>query len=114
MKRRIPVGQLDTSYEPRDFTASPLSGSADNASGVVLGPMTTGRWLITAQQDAYWLRGTSTLAGTDVDVDEATPTLSNPIYGGQFIEIDVTGSSDNYVAFRTAAGTALVQAIKQY
>jgi hypothetical protein len=92
----------------------PEVGSADNSTGDVLGPLTAGRWALKASQDCYFTRGDDTLAGTDVKVDESTPDTDVPLFGGEVHEIVVEhgDSSYNHVGFRTAAGTALVWAIK--
>jgi hypothetical protein len=100
--------QYDFSGEPEVGTGSP--------TGVVLGPLAVGRWILHSRIECYFARGSSTLAVGSVKVDEsATPDTSMPIAANAYIPIDVTGSTNNYVAFKSKSGgsTGLVFAMPQ-
>ena len=85
------------------FLTAPECDIVDT-TGCVIGPLAIGRYVVKSSVDCYWLRGASTLAVTDVLVDESTPSVSNQFFGGDAYEIDVTGSSDNYIAFKSPTG----------
>ena len=73
-------------------------------TGDVIGPLANGRWIIYSEVRTYFKRGGSTLAVGDVLVDETTPSTSMPIAAGAYIPIDVTGSANNYIAFKSKSG----------
>jgi hypothetical protein len=88
------------------YTATPLFGTV-SPTGVVLGPLIIGEWEIACDVDCYWVRGDSSLAVGDVNVDESTPTLSNKIFGGYTKIIDVVAAdadAQDYVAFKSVSG----------
>lgn len=99
----MPQVRRNLTDSPATFVGSPTSDVVD-PTGFVAGPLGIGRWLIFSSVDCYFLRGTSSLAVGDVKVDEATPDLSHPITGGTYLQIDVTGSNDNYIAFKSISG----------
>ena len=96
------------------FTASCVADVVDT-TGVLLGPLSVGRWLLHSKTACYWKRGASTLVATGVLVDESTPSVDNPIENGDYIPIDVTDATDNYVGAKLASGGSqgLLIAMKQ-
>ncbi|HHE72220.1 MAG TPA: hypothetical protein ENL34_08090 [Chloroflexi bacterium] len=114
-----------TTKNPRDLSVAlvkreggkiePECDSADNTTGCVLGPLAKGKWVLKASADVYWTRGASGITGADVKVDEATPDTDMPLFGtdaGYEIIVE-QGDTDNYIAFRTNAGTAICWAIPE-
>lgn len=86
------------------YIATPKSHTCDT-TGCVIGPLTAGRWTIASAIDCYWTRGDSTIAVTDVLVDESSENgTSNAIFAKSFIDIDVIVDSDEYLAFKSPSG----------
>lgn len=90
------------------FTVDPTSKLVDNTTGATVLNLAVGRWRIKANQEVYFLQGDNTIVAGDVSVDEATPDTSHAIYGGETVEFDVTDTTNNSIALKTNAGTALV------
>lgn len=86
------------------FEGNPIPGICTPTGIAGIGPMTPGRWVIHSRIECYFKRGASTVAAADVLVDETAPSTSQPIAANAYIPIDVTGSTDNYVAFKSKSG----------
>lgn len=85
------------------FTADPISDIVD-ATGCVLTATSTGRYYLYSQVPCYFLQGPSVVVG-DVNVDEATPDVSNPLPEFTYIECVVTSLTvDHKFAMKTIAG----------
>lgn len=91
-------------YSNRYYFEGNATTKNTSPTGVVAGPLTNGRWIIYSDVRTYFKRGDSTLAVGDVLVDETTPSTSMPISAGAYIPIDVTGSTNNYIAFKSKSG----------
>lgn len=87
-----------------------------DGTGVVVGPLTAGKYYLkTKGESIYYLQGNNTLAVGDVLVDEATPSTSFPLdFYDSRVPIEVTGATNNYIAFKRAAtaSNALVWIVK--
>ena len=95
--------------------STPLCDIADNAAGALFGALAKGKYIVTTSEDVYWTRGPSTLLGTDVLVDEATPSTDMPLRANESYEfiVEADDALFNYLAARTVSGNpdALVHVI---
>jgi hypothetical protein len=94
--------------------ATPVALYVNNAAGALSGALAKGsKFILKANANVYWKRGGATMVGTDVLVTEgAVPSTHTPLFGGESVVIIVEhDDTDNYLAFRTATGTALVWVI---
>jgi hypothetical protein len=109
MSERQPTRDLSRSHVcASGYDSNPTVKSVDSTTGATLLNLAEGRYRIKASQDVYFLQGDNTITAASVLTDEATPSTSHPIFGGETVETDVTSADDNSLALKTAAGTALV------